>query len=64
MTHVDRWIADDPLLLADADIAVDLEPVSQSAQEALADERAGEVHERLVQLGPPFPPDAQAAELV
>jgi hypothetical protein len=41
-----------------------LELVSQSSEEALADERAGQVHEGLVQFGAALPADAQAAELV
>jgi hypothetical protein len=35
-----------------------------AAQEALADERAGEVHKRSVQFGPAFPAQPQAPELV
>src|SRR5215212_6196663 len=42
----------------------DLELVSQSFEEALADERAGQVHEGLVQFGAALPADAQAAVLV
>src|SRR4051812_9169599 len=41
-----------------------LEPVSQGAQVALADDGAAEVHERLVQLGPAFPAQPEAAKEV
>src|SRR3954470_704847 len=41
-----------------------LEAVSQGAQVALADDGAAEVHERLVQLGPAFPAQPEAAKEV